>query len=245
MLAFAFLSLVFCPPQVTSSTPAICRPASSYHATLQPYIQPHINSVKAATQARLGPYYEPYRPQVEAVGARIASAGRKGLGVAAPYVVLGRSAVVKNYKRHLAPRVHYATLRLSALAQPHIDNVMLRYRVLIRPYIVRAQAALAQYSAALVNHRLTAQIKTRALAAGRTVLASTSSAYRRAHPEVLRLSAIASKHATKLVEHAQKHSTVAAAAGARFAQEKALPFARKSYLSGKDLGYTGGKRLAL
>jgi len=245
LLAFTFLSLVFCPPQLTSSTPAICRPASTYHATLQPYIQPHINSVAAATKARLGPYYEPYRPQVEAVGASIAFAGRKGLGVAEPYVVLGRSTVVKNYRRHLAPRVHYASLRLSALARPYVDNIVLRYKLLIRPYIVRAQAALAQSSSALANHRLTALVKTRALATGRAVRASTSSAYRKAHPEILRLSAIASKRATKLAEHVQRHSAVAVAAGSRFAQKKALPFARRSYLSGKHLGYAGGKRIAL
>lgn len=245
ILAFSFLSLVFCPPQVTSSTPAVCRPASTYHATLQPYIQPHINAVAAASKARLGPYYEPYRPQVEAVGSSIASAGRKGFGAAAPYIVLGRSSIVKNYKRHLAPRVHYAGLRLSSLAQPHIDNVIVRYRVLIRPYIVRAQAALAKYASALASHRLTAEVKSRALAAARIARAGTLSAYRRAHPEIVRFSGVASKHATKLAERMQEYSAIAAASGSRFARETALPLARKSYSAGKYLGYTGGQKLAL
>lgn len=244
-VSFTLLSLLFCPPQLTATTPAICRPASQYHQTLQPYIQPHINSVVSATQAHLGPYYAPYRPQVDAVGARLGSLGSSAVDAASPYAAAARSAVVKNYKQHVAPRVHYAGLRLSAVARPHVGNVVVRYQLLVRPYIVRAQAAHARFASALGAHPYTAVVQAKTAQAAQLVQAVMQSAYQRAHPHVARFSGLASTHASQAVAQGKSYASLGAAHGSRLVKETVLPSACRAYKTGKDLGFSAGKKAAL
>lgn len=244
LLSYTLLSLLFCPPQLSPSVPAICRPASSYHQTLQPYIQPHINSAIASSKAHIGPYYEPYRPQIEAVGSRLHDFATRSFERAAPFVSAGQSTVVRNYKQHLAPRVHYAKVRLSALVKPYVNNVVVRYKVLVRPYVVRAQKAVAHLLSTVLAHPWTGIAQAKASEIGRISKSGARIAYGKAQPGLTRLSIVGRKYLSCASVSGKKYSTIAVSQVSSFSQEKVVPFVIKKFKDGKALGHTGGQRVA-
>ncbi|CED84704.1 hypothetical protein [Phaffia rhodozyma] len=148
VISYTLLALFFCPPNVSSSNSAICSPATKYHSIVQPYVQPHLDHVRSSVISAAQPYYAPYSPYVHSVQATVVPYVQKVIDLATPHVAAGRTLGVNNYKRHLAPRVHYAQLRLSNAIRPYVHELQLRWKILIQPYIDLAHRKIsATYNA--------------------------------------------------------------------------------------------------
>ncbi|KAL7409409.1 hypothetical protein BDY24DRAFT_219945 [Mrakia frigida] len=137
-----FTSLFLCSPTLTPETSTICYPASRYHSTLQPILQPHLNSFISSSQSYLSPYYQPHLHHIDSISHFVKPKCQSVSRFATPYIQIVQRGWIRLYRTHFAPRLHYGKLRLAKATRPYVRELELRWKHLVRPHLEKAQKSV-------------------------------------------------------------------------------------------------------
>lgn len=140
VLLWAVVSLFFCSPTYSpETTHALCVPASRYHSAVQPYVQPHIDTVKNAAKAHLEPYYGPHLHYAHSAREFAVPKAQAVQRLATPHVQALHRGYLRLYRTHVAPRVHYGKLRVDKALRPYRREISVRWEHLVKPHLQRAE----------------------------------------------------------------------------------------------------------
>lgn len=184
---------------------------SQYRSLIGPYVQPQIDRLKSTVSDTVQPYYAPYTPYLTDARSAVAPYVTQAVEGVKPHWNTGRTISANQYNRHLAPRVHYAKIRAANAIGPYVDEIRVRWKILVQPYLDLATGRIGKvYDAVRTDERIRL--------AGRKAQALAVEGWSRGKPLVGR-TARAGKH--------HWFNTV-------------VPFSVKSFEVGKKHGYAGG-----